>query len=68
MFYTQGNTLIAVTFTPGEAVWTEITSLPKSLYGPRASLVGARIRLTGGRSTDSEVDYRPEVIFQLMEK
>ena len=57
-----------VAFAPGEAAWRELASLPRSLYAPRASLVGARIRLTGGRSTDSEVDYRPEVIFQLMEK
>ena len=57
-----------VTLTPGEAAWTEIAPLPRKLYAPRASLVGARMRLTGGNSTDSEIDYRAEVIFHLMEK
>ena len=51
-----------VAFAPGEAAWRELASLPRSLYAPRASLVGARMRLTGGRSTDSKIDYRPEVI------
>ena len=50
-----------VTLGPGEAAWTEKASLPRSLYAPRASLVGGKMRLTGGRSTDGERDHRDEV-------
>ena len=34
---------------PGAAAWTPIASLPKPLKGPRASIVGDKIRLSGGR-------------------
>ena len=59
--YANGNILIMVTFLPGEAAWTEIATLPRSLYAPRASLVGRRMRVTGGRSTGGKRDYRAEV-------
>ena len=50
-----------VTLIPGETAWTEKASLPRSLYAPRASLVGGKMRLTGGRSTDGQRDYRDKV-------
>jgi len=59
--YAKRNTLIMVTFTPGDTEWSEIASLPRSLYAPRASLVGGRVRVTGGRSTGGRRDYRAEV-------
>ena len=55
-----------VTLFPGEAAWTELASLPRSLYAPRASLVGRRMRVTGGRSTGGRRDYRAEVIMAYM--
>ena len=60
-FHAKGNTLIMVTFTPGDTEWSEIASLPRSLYAPRASLVGGRMWVTGGRSTGGKRDFRAEV-------
>ena len=48
--YTDGyNRLSSVlTLLPGAPAWTPLASLPKALSGPRASIVGGKIRVTGG--------------------
>ena len=43
----------------GGKVWTSLASLPRVLHGARASVVGGKIRVTGGFSEGS---YRSEVI------
>ena len=42
-----------LTLLPGVPVWTPIASLPRPLKGARASIVGGRVRLTGGRDGSS---------------
>ena len=42
-----------LTLLPGAAVWTPIASLPRALKGARASIVGGRVRLAGGRDENS---------------
>merc|ERR1711971_1034259 len=54
-----------VTFLPGAADWTSLTSLPRKLRCAPASIVGGRLRVTGGHvvggSARSEVlEYHPE--------
>ena len=49
-----------LTLLPGAAAWTSLESLPQPLYGAKASIVGGRIRLTGGFDgvlRRSEVSY-----------
>ena len=42
--------------------WTPMASLPRSLYGPRASLVEDKMRVVGGQEDDrGRGDYRNEV-------
>ena len=45
---------------PAAPAWTPLASLPRSLYGAKASIVGGRLRLTGGFGTDGS--FRSEVI------
>ena len=33
---------------PGASTWISLAALPRPLYGARASIVGGRLRLTGG--------------------
>jgi len=49
-----------LTLLPGATAWTPLASLPRLLHGARASIVGGRIRLTGGR--DGEGSFRSEVL------
>jgi len=53
-----------LTLLPGAQAWTPIASLPRSFYLARASIVGGKMRLTGGDngpSIRSEVlEYQPE--------
>ena len=37
-----------MTLLPGADAWTLLASLPKAMYGARASIVRGRLRLTGG--------------------
>ena len=47
-------------FLPGAEDWTDLDSLPRPLYGAQASIVGGRLRVTGGR--DDGYSYRSEVM------
>ena len=53
------NFASVLTFFPGTEAWISLTSLPRSLYGARALIIGGRLRLTGGR--DDGGAYRSEV-------
>ena len=57
----QSSVLILL---PGAAAWTPIASLPHTLIRARASVVGGRMRVTGGWSFDwsqKGLAYRSEV-------
>ena len=45
---------------PGAADWTDLASLPRPLGGAQASIVGGRLRVTGGQ--DDNYSYRSEVM------
>ena len=48
-----------VSLHPGATAWVEKRSLPRALYVPRASVVGGKMRLVGGRTkTEDPDDYR----------
>ena len=49
-----------LTLLPGAEDWTDLASLPRPLWGAQASIVGGRLRVTGGR--EDRVSYRSEVI------
>jgi len=58
--YDGTNRLSSVlTLLPGATAWTQLASLPRPLAGPRASIVGGKIRVNGGFDGDS---YRSEVL------
>ena len=46
---------------PGATAWTTIASLPHKLMRARASVVGGRMRVTGGWSGSGLLGYRSEV-------
>ena len=49
-----------LTLFPGAEDWTPLASLPRPLHGAQASIVGGRLRMTGGYdggSSRSEVSY-----------
>jgi len=48
-----------LTLLPGAQAWTPLASLPRSMDGARASIVGGKMRLTGGWDGSS---YRSEVL------
>merc|ERR1712181_182707 len=69
MGITSVYTSSVLTLLPGAENWTPLDSLPRLLYGARASIVGGRLRVTGGRkggySYRSEViEYHPEPLNQ----
>ena len=47
-----------LTLLPGSEAWESLPSLPQRLEGAQASIVGGRLRLTGGYGQGS---YRTEV-------
>ena len=49
-----------LTLLPGATAWTPLASLPKAFYGAQASIVGGKMRVTGGR--DDEDSSRSEVM------
>ena len=51
----------ALTLLPGASSWTSISSLPRALYHAKASIVGGKIRVTGGRDETNSI-YKAEVI------
>merc|ERR1719400_2315384 len=58
--WTQAGRLSSVlTLISGTPAWTPLASLPRPLYTARASVVGGRLRVTGGRHG---VTYRSEVL------
>ena len=48
-----------LTLLPGAEDWTDLPSLPRPLDRARASIVGGRLRVTGGYDGSS---YRSEVM------
>ena len=46
----DGSKLLSsvLTLLPGAEAWTPLPSLPRALWGARASIVGGRLRVTGG--------------------
>ena len=46
----ESNNLLSsvLTLLPGAAAWTPLASLARALYGAQASVVGGRLRVTGG--------------------
>ena len=57
---TSGWTSSVLILLPGAEDWTDLASLPQPLYAAQASIVGGRLRVTGGR--DSSSSYRSEVM------
>ena len=49
----------ALILSPGAEAWVPLPALPQALYSAKASLVGSRLRLTGGR--DRNGTFRNEV-------
>ena len=48
-----------LTLLPGAEDWTPLISLPRTLYNAQASIVGGRLRVTGGADDSS---FRSEVM------
>ena len=48
--YTDGDNRLSsvLTLLPGAPDWTPLASLPRALSSARASIVGGKIRVTGG--------------------
>ena len=57
---TSGYTASVLTLLPGAAGWTPLISLPRPLKYARASIVGGRLRVTGG--LDGDGSSRSEVM------
>ena len=55
----SGLTSSVLTLLPGAEDWTSLASLPRPLVYAQASILGGRLRMTGGRDGDS---YRSEVM------
>ena len=59
----ESNYLSSVlTLLPGAEAWTPLASLPRALEGARASVVGGKLRVTGGFNG---VSARSEVMVEL---
>ena len=62
------HTVTVLSLLPGATSWTSLESLPLSLWTPRASVVGGKMRVVGGYcsssscSTSSYSYYRAEVM------
>ena len=55
----SGYTSSVLVLLPGAEDWTDLASLPRPLAYARASIVGGRLRVTGGLDGSS---YRSEVM------
>jgi len=66
--YTSSRTSSVLTLLPGAEDWTPLASLPRPMPYAQASIVGGRLRVTGGHdggSFRSEVlEYHPEPLNQ----
>ena len=51
-----------LTLLPGATAWTQLASLPTTLFDAQASIVGGRLRVNGGR--DDGGSYRSEVMIE----
>jgi len=52
-----------LTLLPGAQAWSSLASLPRSLSGARASIVGGKMRVTGGHDGGwDRSSYRSEVL------
>merc|ERR1719474_2417049 len=49
-----------LTLLPGAQAWTSLASLPRALWAARASIVGGKMRLTGGSGRSEVLEYQPE--------
>ena len=58
--HTSDYTSSVVTLLHGATAWTPLASLPRTLLGVRASIVGGRIRINGGW----DGSYRFEVMIE----
>ena len=58
--WTLGLTSSVVTLLPGATAWTPLASLPRPLSSAQASIVGGRLRVTGGH--DDGYSRRSEVM------
>ena len=63
-----GSSNTVLTLLAGKKAWTPLASLPRSLYGSRASLVEEKMRVVGGQQGEegAEGDYRNEVKISLI--
>ena len=54
-----------LTLLPGATAWTPLASLPRprGLWGARASIVGGRLRVNGGRDGGT-LPFRSEVMIE----
>jgi len=62
-----GYTASVLTLLPGAEAWTPLASLPRPLAYAPASIVGGRLRLTGGRGNGNStevLEYHPEPLNQ----
>ena len=62
--WTSVYTSSVLTLLPGAAAWTTLDSLPRPLGGAQASIVGGRLRVTGG--LDGGGSYISEVMVHEM--
>ena len=60
--WTSGLTSSVLTFLPGAEEWTDLASLPRPLRGAQASIVGGRLRVTGGIDEYDGYSFRSEVM------
>ena len=53
-----------LTLLPGATAWTRLASLPRTLLGAQASIVGGRLRVNGGYEGGFVASYRSEVMIE----
>ena len=58
-----GSTPSVLTLLPGATGWTPLAFLPRALVSARASIVGGRIRINGGRGAGFD-SHRTEVMLE----
>ena len=54
--------MLTLLLLPNATAWTNLTSLPRGLWGARASIVGEMLRVIGGQ--DGQGSSRYEVMIQ----
>ena len=61
-----GDITSVVTLLPGATAWTELAPLPRELYDARASIVGGRMRVTGGKGANADGSPGASIKFEVM--